>query len=137
MNTGPNWSCATCRKGPAPGWPPSSAIAPLFIRADVTSEADVAAAVDLAVSRFGWLDIMVNNAGIVGAVGPIQDTPSEAWRRTIAILLDGVFYGMKHAARVMTPRKKGSILSIASTAGVMGGLGPHAYTAAKARGSSA
>ena len=38
---------------------------------------------------------------------------------------------MKHAARVMTPRKKGSILSIASTAGVMGGLGPHAYTAAK------
>jgi NAD(P)-dependent dehydrogenase (short-subunit alcohol dehydrogenase family) len=103
----------------------------VFIRADVTSEADVAAAVDLAVSRFGWLDIMVNNAGIVGAVGPIADTPAEDWNRTIAILLNGVFFGMKHAARVMTPRRKGSILSIASTAGVMGGLGPHAYTAAK------
>ena len=102
-----------------------------FIRADVTSEADVAAAVDLAVSAFGGLDVMVNNAGIIGAVGPIKDTPLEDWNRTIAILLTGAFLGIKHAARVMTPRGRGSILSVASTAGVMGGLGPHAYTAAK------
>jgi NAD(P)-dependent dehydrogenase (short-subunit alcohol dehydrogenase family) len=103
----------------------------VFIRADVTVEAEVAAAVDLAISHFGDLDVMVNNAGIVGAVGPIAETPAADWHRTIAILLDGVFYGMKHAARVMAPRRKGSILSIASTAGVQGGLGPHAYTAAK------
>jgi NAD(P)-dependent dehydrogenase (short-subunit alcohol dehydrogenase family) len=102
-----------------------------FIRADVTSEADVAAAVDLAVSAFGGLDVMVNNAGIVGAVGPIKDTPLEDWNRTIAILLTGAFLGIKHAARVMTAQRRGSILSVASTAGVMGGLGPHAYTAAK------
>ena len=102
-----------------------------FIRCDVTSEADIAAAVDLAVAEFGGLDIMVNNAGIVGAVGPIKDTPLEDWNRTLAILLTGVFLGIKHAARIMVPARKGSILSIASTAGVMGGLGPHAYTAAK------
>jgi len=102
-----------------------------FIRCDVTKEADVAAAVDLAVSAFGQLDVMVNNAGIVGAVGPISTTSAEAWDATLSVLLRGVFLGMKHAARVMSPRKTGSILSIASTAGVVGGLGPHAYTAAK------
>ncbi len=102
-----------------------------FIRTDVTSEADIAAAVDLAVSAFGGLDIMVNNAGIVGAVGSIRETAREDWDRTLAVLLTGAFMGIKHAARVMVPRRRGSILSVASTAGVMGGLGPHAYTAAK------
>ena len=47
------------------------------------------------------------------------------------MLLHGVFYGVKHAARVMKPRMTGSIISMSSTAGVMGGLGPHAYAAAK------
>jgi NAD(P)-dependent dehydrogenase (short-subunit alcohol dehydrogenase family) len=102
-----------------------------FMRCDVTKEADVEAAVDLAVSAFGRLDVMVNNAGIVGAVGPIAKTSVEAWDATIDVLLRGVFLGMKHAARVMAPRECGVILSIASTAGVVGGLGPHAYTAAK------
>ena len=101
------------------------------IGCDVTKEADVAAAVDFAVSAFGRLDIIVNNAGIVGAVGPIAETSAEAWEKTTAVLLDGVFYGMKHAARVMTPQGSGCILSLSSTAGVMGGLGPHCYTAAK------
>jgi NAD(P)-dependent dehydrogenase (short-subunit alcohol dehydrogenase family) len=102
-----------------------------FIRTDVTQEEDVAAAVDLAVSEFGRLDCMINNAGIVGAIGPIKDTSTEAWDVTIAILLRGVFVGMKHAARVMIPQQSGAILSLASTAGVAGGLGSHAYTAAK------
>ncbi len=102
-----------------------------FARCDVAREPDVAAAVDLAVSAFGQLDVMVNNAGIVGAVGPIASTSAEAWDATIAVLLRGVFLGMKHAARVMVPRRSGVILSLASTAGVVGGLGPHAYTAAK------
>lgn len=102
-----------------------------FAHCDVTDEDQVAAAVDLAVSAFGRLDIMVNNAGVLGAVGPIAETPFETWDRTISILLHGVFLGMKHAARVMVPQKSGCILSMTSTAGVMGGLGPHAYTAAK------
>jgi NAD(P)-dependent dehydrogenase (short-subunit alcohol dehydrogenase family) len=102
-----------------------------FIKADVTREDNVAAAVDLAVREFGRLDCIINNAGIIGAIGPIGDTTAEAWDTTIAILLRGVFLGMKHAARVMIPQKSGCILSVSSSAGMMGGLGPHAYTAAK------
>lgn len=103
----------------------------VFTRCDVTREEDVAAAVDLAVTRFGALDVMVNNAGVVGVTGPIASTPAEGWRSTIAVDLDSVFFGMKHAARVMTGQGSGVILSTSSIAGVTGGLGPHVYTAAK------
>ena len=102
-----------------------------FIECDVTREEHVAALVDLAVDSFGQLDVMYNNAGIVGARGPIDQIPEAEWRFTIDVLLHGVFYGTKHAARVMKPRRTGSIISMASTAGVIGGLGPHAYAAAK------
>ena len=103
----------------------------VFTRCDVTAEEDVANLVDTAVSAFGKLDIMFNNAGIVGAVGPIDTTPTEEWKATLDILLNGVFYGVKHAARVMKPQESGAIVSMSSTAGILGGLGPHTYTAAK------
>lgn len=103
----------------------------VFQVCDVTREDDVAGLVDLAERHFGQLDVMVNNAGIVGAVGPIDTTPDTEWRATVDVLLHGVFYGMKHAARVMKPRKTGAIVSLSSTAGIMGGLGPHAYAACK------
>ena len=102
-----------------------------FIGCDVTSEEQVAGLVDLAVENFGQLDVMFNNAGIVGARGPIDLLPGAEWRFTIDVLLHGVFYGTKHAARAMKPRRTGSIISMSSVAGVMGGLGPHAYAAAK------
>ena len=105
--------------------------AALFRRCDVTVEDDVAGLVDAAVETFGRLDVMMNNAGIVGARGPIAQTSAEEFKFTIDVLLTGTFYGMKHAARVMQPQGSGSIISLASTAGVQGGLGPHAYTAAK------
>ena len=103
----------------------------VFAHCDVTSEDDVANLVDAAVSAFGRLDVMFNNAGIVGAVGPIDTTPAEEWKATLDILLNGVFYGVKHAARVMKPQGAGAIVSMSSTAGILGGLGPHTYTAAK------
>ena len=102
-----------------------------FTVCDVTKEDQVAALIDLAVRHFGQLDIMFNNAGIVGAIGRIADTTSDAWSRTVAVLLNGAFYGMKHAARVMVPQGSGVIITTSSTAGIMGGLGPHAYTACK------
>src|SRR3954447_4168423 len=55
-----------------------------FVVTDVTQEADISAAVDLAVSEFGSLDVMFNNAGIVGAIGRIAETSAEAWDRTVA-----------------------------------------------------
>lgn len=102
-----------------------------YVHCDVTQEADIEAAVNAAVSSFGRLDIMFNNAGIVGAIGSIAETPIEAWDRTVDILLRSVFLGMKHAARIMIPQGSGSIISTSSTAGIVGGLGPHVYTAAK------
>ena len=102
-----------------------------FAVCNVTRESEVAAAVDLAVAQFGRLDVMFNNAGIIGAVGRISEMPVEAWDNTINILLRGVFLGVKHAARVMMPQRAGVIINTSSTAGILGGLGPHAYTAAK------
>ena len=102
-----------------------------YVHTDVTVESDVAGAVDAAVAAFGRLDVMFNNAGIVGAVGRIAETSADQWDRTVSILLRGVFLGMKHAARVMVPQGSGAIVSTSSTAGILGGLGPHCYTACK------
>ena len=103
----------------------------IFRHCNVTSETEVQALVDTAVSEFGQIDIMFNCAGIVGAMGPMSTTPAEEWKLTIDIMVNGVFYGMKHASRHMKEAGSGSIISMSSTAGIMGGLGPHAYAAAK------
>ena len=103
----------------------------IFRHCNVTDEAEVEALVETAVSEFGQIDIMFNCAGIVGALGPMSTTPAEEWKLTIDIMINGVFYGMKHASRHMKEAGAGSIISMSSTAGVMGGLGPHAYAAAK------
>lgn len=102
-----------------------------FLRVDVSEESTVAEAVDFTVAEFGRLDAMFNNAGILGAVGSLLDTPREAWDNTIAVLLSSVFLGIKHAGRGMRPQGGGVIVNTASTAGVQAGLGPHVYTAAK------
>jgi len=102
-----------------------------FCLCDVTQEDQVANLIETAITEFGKIDIMYNNAGIVGAAGPIHTTPADEWKFTLDILLNGVFYGIKHAAKAMIPQKSGSIINMASTAGIMGGLGPHAYAAAK------
>jgi NAD(P)-dependent dehydrogenase (short-subunit alcohol dehydrogenase family) len=100
-----------------------------FRRAEITAEDDVAAGVAAAVELFGGIDFMVNNAGIVGALGPVTEIAGWQWRRTVDVLLTGVFLGTKHAALAMTGG--GAILNVASTAAVRAGLAPHAYTAAK------
>jgi NAD(P)-dependent dehydrogenase (short-subunit alcohol dehydrogenase family) len=109
----------------------ASEIGGVFQHTDVTKEEAIEALVVNTRERYGRIDCMVNNAGMVGAVGSILDTPANYWRATQAVLLDSVFYGIKHAGRVMREQKSGVIISVTSIAGVMGGLGPHAYTAAK------
>ena len=90
----------------------------VYHHADVTVEDEVAAAVALAASTFGQIDVMFNNAGIIGAVGSITETSYEAWNRTVGVLLSSVFLGMKHAGAAMVARGgPGSIISTSSTAG--------------------
>lgn len=104
-----------------------------FSRTDVSVEDDVAALVDLAVGSFGRLDVMFNNAGIGGAFGPITEIDVDDWDRTFAILVRSVFLGTKYAARVLIEQDQGgSIINTASVAGLGGGAGPQAYSAAKA-----
>jgi NAD(P)-dependent dehydrogenase (short-subunit alcohol dehydrogenase family) len=103
-----------------------------FLRTDVAQEADVEAAVKRAVSEFGRLDCVFNNAGVAGAFGPITHVSAEDWDYTFAVLVRGVFLGIKHGARVMKAQGGGSLISTASVAGLSGGDGPQAYSAAKA-----
>ncbi|GAA2448816.1 glucose 1-dehydrogenase [Actinomadura vinacea] len=103
-----------------------------YAHCDVSTEDSVAGLVDTAVERHGRLDVMFANAGIMGALGPIAKSRIEDVDATFAVNLRGVLLSMKHAARVMQPRRSGCILATSSPAGVMGGVGPHAYSAAKA-----
>lgn len=103
-----------------------------FQACDVSSEADVAALVQRALSEFGRLDCMFNNAGIVGAVGPLMDIDVNAWDLTFAVLVRGVFLGIKHAGRAMHALGTGgTIINTASIAGMHAGAGPIAYSACK------
>ncbi len=104
-----------------------------FIRTDVAREADIAAMVELAVSQYGRLDIVFNNAGVGGALGPIWDVEVGEWDYTFDVLAKGVFLGIKHGARAMKRfGRGGSIINTASIAGLSGGGGPLVYSAAKA-----
>ena len=96
---------------------------------DVTDEAHISALMDLAVSKFGQLDIAFNNAGAGGVFGPITELHADEWDRTFAILVRSVFLGIKHAARHMT--KGGSIINTGSVAGMTGGGAPVCYSACK------
>jgi NAD(P)-dependent dehydrogenase (short-subunit alcohol dehydrogenase family) len=104
-----------------------------FVRTDVAKEDDVATAMQLALDAFGRLDCVFNNAGVAGAFGPITHQSVEEWDYTFAVLVRGVFLGIKHAARIMKAQGQGgSIINTASVAGLSGGDGPQAYSAAKA-----
>lgn len=103
-----------------------------FIRTDVTSEGDVKAMIDHAVSRFGRVDCLMNNAGSGSARAAIAEVDFKRFDAEIGVHLRGVLAGMKHAAPVMTAQKSGSIINVASINGTRAGLGGHHYSAAKA-----
>jgi 3alpha(or 20beta)-hydroxysteroid dehydrogenase len=101
-----------------------------FVKLDVTQEADWEAAVVAAEDLGGPVNLLVNNAGIVG-FGAIADMPLEDFERVIDINLVGVFLGMKHAAPSMKRAGGGAIINISSTAGMMGYANIAAYVASK------
>ncbi|CAL9760082.1 unnamed protein product [Musa acuminata subsp. burmannicoides] len=106
-----------------------------FMHCDVREEADVEQLVSSTVARHGRLDVLCNNAGVLGRQTrrskSIAALDADEFDGVMRVNVRGTALGMKHAARAMLPRHAGCIISVASVAGVMGGLGPHAYTASK------
>ena len=103
----------------------------VFQHTDVSSEPEIKSAVERAVKEYGRLDIMFNNAGLVGAVGPIEAVTADDWDRTIAVLLRSVFLGIKYAVEPMRRAGGGSIISTSSVASFLPSAYGAAYAAAK------
>ena len=104
-----------------------------FARTDVAVEDQVENMIGAAIDAFGHLDIVFNNAGVGGAIGPLSATRVEDWDYTFDVLVKGVFLGIKHAARFMQAQGRGgAIINTASIAGLSGDAGPIAYSAARA-----
>ncbi|KAJ1402679.1 Short-chain dehydrogenase/reductase SDR [Sesbania bispinosa] len=103
-----------------------------YVHCDVSKETDVENAVSTAISKFGKLDIMVNNAVLIDdAKSSILDSNVTEFERVVSVNLIGPFLGTKHAARVMIPAKMGSIITIGSVSSSIGGVATHAYTSSK------
>jgi NAD(P)-dependent dehydrogenase (short-subunit alcohol dehydrogenase family) len=102
-----------------------------FLRTDVSKEEDIAAMLAETTDRFGRIDVLFNNAGFGGALGPIESTSLADYDLTMDVLLKSVFLGMKHVAPLMKAQRSGSIISTASVAGMRAGYAPHLYSVAK------
>ena len=103
----------------------------MFQHTDVSSEPEIQSAVERAVKEYGRLDTMFNNAGLVGALGPIEAVSAEDWDRTIAVLLRSVFLGIKYAVERDAQAGGGSIISTSSVASFLPSAYGAAYAAAK------
>ncbi|XP_004493067.1 zerumbone synthase-like isoform X2 [Cicer arietinum] len=104
-----------------------------YVECDVTVEAQIEEAVNVAITNYGKLDIMYNNAGITGPISPpsITELDLDEFDKVMRINVTGIISGIKHAARVMIPKGYGSIICTSSISGLFGGLGPHPYTISK------
>jgi NAD(P)-dependent dehydrogenase (short-subunit alcohol dehydrogenase family) len=99
---------------------------------DSSVEDVVAGAVALAVKEFGSLDVCYANAGISGGMVPFFEETAERWVQVLQVNLIGTFLAAKHAALVMVPQRRGSIICTASVAGLRSGAGGMPYSASKA-----
>jgi len=104
----------------------------LFLQADVSDVNQVRRMFEEAKRQFDRIDVLVNNAGVPGAFSLLVDMPDETWHKTITVHLNGTFYCLREAARLMLASGFGRIVNIASIAGIMGTPGSGEYGAAKA-----
>jgi NAD(P)-dependent dehydrogenase (short-subunit alcohol dehydrogenase family) len=102
-----------------------------FIRADVSKDDEVRAMVDAVVTRFGRLDVAVNNAGTEGTAGPITDQTAATYNAAFDTNVLGTLLSMKYELRVMQPQGAGSIINLSSTFGHRGGPNAALYVASK------
>lgn len=100
------------------------------VKCDVTVEQEVKQAINEAVSRWGRLDVVVNNAGLQH-VANIEDFPTEKFEQLIRVMLVGPFLAIKHAFPVMKQQRYGRIINMASINGLVGFAGKAAYNSAK------
>lgn len=103
----------------------------LAVTADVRSAEDTQRVIDAAVSEFGRLDVLVNNAGITRDA-TLRTMQLDDWQLVIDVHLKGTFLGTQAAARVMREQKRGAIVNISSISGKVGLIGQTNYSAAKA-----
>jgi 3-oxoacyl-[acyl-carrier protein] reductase len=104
----------------------------LFVLADVSNVTQVRRMFEEAKKTFGRIDILVNNAGVPGAFSLIADMPDETWHKTLSVHLNGTFYCIREAAKLMMASGFGRIVNIASIAGILGTVGSAEYGVAKA-----
>lgn len=102
-----------------------------FVRCDVSVQTEVEAMVAFTVATFGGLDCAHNNAGIAAPMAPLADYPDDGWHRTLDIMLNGVYYGMKAEIPAMLARGGGAIVNTASGVGLVAYRHQAAYTASK------
>ncbi len=102
-----------------------------FIKADVSSDQDVNHLVDTCIEKYGRLDHMINNAGIGLGLKFFDQISDDHWNKVIAVNQTGVFYCMRAALKVMQANKKGSIVNVASAAGIRSAPRMGAYAASK------
>lgn len=103
----------------------------LFIHCDVSSEDQIRSSIELAVSRFGGLQIVVNCAGVVH-VKPLHEYTGAEWDRLMAVNVRGIFFSVKHALAHLRQRPPGYVVNLGSISSFVGQAGTPAYTASKA-----
>ena len=103
----------------------------MFSAHDVSDQGEWDRVVGEALRRFGRLDILVNNAGVSGGLQELMTLDLEAWRRVLAVNLDGVFLGLRFAGPAIARSGGGSIINISSILGKVGMAGAAAYCASK------
>lgn len=102
----------------------------IAFKVDVSQQDQVEAMIDEAVNKFGGLDILINNAGVMDGMEPVGEISNERWQRIYQVNVDGVMYAMRKAIEVMG-EKGGSIINVASVGGIRGGAAGAAFVSSK------